>query len=88
MAFATARQVKKLEARVAALEEKLTIGFPVPNIENILSLHDVFGDELASLLSEAGYSSVEAVMIDSDENLRAVSGIGPATVKKIRELIG
>jgi len=86
MAFATVKEMRDLEARIAALEEKLAVGLPVPNIEHVLTLHEVFGDDLAGLLSGAGYASVEAVKVASDDDLRAVQGIGPATLKKIREL--
>lgn len=37
------------------------------------------------LLVEAGLKTVEAVQAASDEQLLAVSGIGPATLKEIRE---
>jgi len=88
MAFATVKEVKELEARLAALEEKLAVGLPAPSIENVITLHDVLGDELAGLLSGAGYSSVEAVKIASDDDLRSISGVGPATLKKIRDRLG
>jgi hypothetical protein len=86
MAFATRKEVQALEARIAKIEEKLTVGVSVPSIENVLTLHDVFGDDLAGLLSEAGYSSVEAVKVASDDDLKAIPGIGAATVNKIRTL--
>ena len=86
MAFATRKEFAALVARVEELEEKLTVGLPVPSIENVLSLHDVFGDDLAGLLSESGYSSVEAVKVASNEDLIAISGVGPATVSRIRTL--
>lgn len=87
MAFATVKEMKELEARVAALEAKLVVGNPAPDIDDVLTLHDVFGDELAGLLSEAGYATVEAVKVASDDDLKAIQGVGPATVKKIRELL-
>lgn len=85
MAFVRTKEYAKLEARVAALEEKLTVNHPAPNIEHILSLHDVFGDDLANLLS-VKYSSVEAVKAATDEDLRAISGVGPARLNEIRGL--
>lgn len=87
MAFATRRELAELRDRVAALEEKLTVDHPMPSVENVLSLHEVFGEDLAVQLSRAGYSSVESVIAASDEELLAKQGIGPATVKKVRRLI-
>lgn len=46
-----------------------------------------FGDDIADLLRDAGFADPEAVATASDDDLRAVSGIGPASVKKIREAL-
>lgn len=86
MAFATRKEMAALEARIAVLEEQLTVGLPAPSIENVLTLHEVFGDDIAAILSEGGYSSVASVKASNDETLRAVPGIGPARLKDIRRL--
>lgn len=49
---------------------------------------DALGDELAGLLAGAGYDSTEAIRAASDAELRAVAGIGPARLRKIREVLG
>ncbi len=85
MAFVTTKEYAKLVARVVELEEKLTVNHPAPNIKHILSLHDVFGDDVASLLSTK-YSSVEAVKAASNEDLLAISGVGPARLNEIRNI--
>lgn len=40
--------------------------------------------EIAEKLSAAGYGTPEAIAAASDEQLLAVEGIGPATVKRLR----
>lgn len=50
--------------------------------KNYLSFEDLPEHEL---LAEAGLDSLDKVAGASDEELTAVNGIGPATVKKIRE---
>lgn len=42
----------------------------------------------AELLAGAGFGTVEAVSGASDEDLRAINGIGPATLGDIREALG
>lgn len=86
MAFVNAKEYKKLVQRVEAIEEKLGIGIAaIPNIENVLSLSDVYGEELAELL-QGKFPSPEAVQYASDEKLLGIKGVGQATLKKIREL--
>ena len=45
MTFATAKQFKELEKRVADLEEKLG-EVPVPSIESVITLNSVYGDDI------------------------------------------
>lgn len=51
------------------------------------TLEEVFGHTTAQLLSDAGMTSVEVVAAASDEDLLTVQGVGPATVKGIREAL-
>jgi predicted flap endonuclease-1-like 5' DNA nuclease len=87
MAFATKREHAELKARVEAIEASLAVNVQVPNIEHVLSLQEVFGQELADLLTEGGYTSVEAVKVATDDDLKAITGIGAARVGQIRELL-
>lgn len=43
-------------------------------------------DDLAELLSGAGIDSPEKIRAASDDDLRAIKGIGPAKLREIREL--
>lgn len=45
-------------------------------------------EQKALRLAEAGYGRLRDLRAASDEELLAVQGIGPGTVKKIREAIG
>lgn len=83
MPFANVKDFKKLMDRVAVLEEQLGIN-EIPTIQQGLSLYDVYGEEQAQLLAEY-YKTPEQVKAAPDEEIRAISGIGPATLKKIRE---
>lgn len=47
-------------------------------------LDTTFGVDTASQLALAGFASVQAVRDASDDDLLAVEGIGPATLRKIR----
>ncbi len=86
MAFVNSKEYAKLVKRVEDLEAKLGVGVAaIPNIENVLSLNDVYGEELAELL-QGNFPSPEAVQYASDEELLDVKGVGQATLKKIREL--
>lgn len=46
------------------------------------------GDATLAALREAGYSTVEEIREAFDEELLAISGIGPKTLKQIRLQIG
>jgi excinuclease UvrABC nuclease subunit len=83
MPFANIKEFKKLMDRVAAIEDELGIN-EVPTIDQELSLYDVYGEELAQLLAEH-YKTPEQVEAAPDEELLDISGVGPATLKKIRE---
>lgn len=86
MAYTTTKEFAVLEERVAALEAKLGIGEVVPEIENVLTLQQVYGDELAELLLSGGFTTPDQVKYASDADLQAVKGIGAATAKKIKEI--
>jgi ERCC4-type nuclease len=84
MAFVNTKTYAELVARVEALEEKLGVGeAAIPNIEHVLSLHDVYGEEYAALLQDK-FPTPEAVKAASDEELLGIKGIGQATLSKIR----
>ena len=55
--------------------------------DNIDGLDQLFSRRLVAALVRAGYTSPEAVRIATDEALNAVGGIGPATLREIRELL-
>lgn len=84
MPFANQKEFKELRERVEELEKKLGIGVVIPEIEHVLTLYDVYGDDIAELLVE-NFKTPDAVKVASDEELLAVNGIGPATVKRIRK---
>ena len=85
MPFVNQKEYAKLKARVDAIEEKLGLNAEIPNIEFVVSLHDIYGDELADLLISGGMLTPDAVKYASDDELLAVKGLGPATVKRIRK---
>lgn len=86
MPFVNQKEYAKMKARVDAIEEKLGLAAEIPNIEYVLSLYDVYGDELADLLISGGILTPDAVKYASDDELLVVKGLGPATVKRIREV--
>lgn len=85
MPFVSQKEYAKMKARVEALEEKLGIGEELPNIEYVVTLHEVYGDEDAALLIGGGFLTPDAVKYASDEELLMVKGLGPVAVKRIRE---
>jgi hypothetical protein len=52
----------------------------------LVALEPLGGDVIESL-TDAGYDTPDAVAATSDKDLEALPNIGPATVKKIRELL-
>jgi hypothetical protein len=85
MPFVNQKEYAKLLARVDAIEEELGLNVEIPNIEYVVSLQDIYGDELADLLISGGKLTPLAVKNASDDDLLDIKGLGPATVKKIRE---
>ena len=85
MPFVNQKEYAKLLARVDAVEEKLGLAVEIPNIEYVVSLHDIYGDELADLLISGGVLTPDAVKYASDDELLEIKGLGPATVKRIRK---
>lgn len=58
-----------------------------PVEDDIAGLQTLFPDKLVKVLLRAGYASPGAVQRASDEELRDVGGVGPATLRDIRELL-
>jgi hypothetical protein len=52
------------------------------------ALADTVGQELADRLAAAGYGTPEAAAAASDEQLRAVEGVGPKTIERLRAAYG
>lgn len=86
MPFVSLKEYAKMKARVDAIEEKLGLSAELPNIEYVITLHEVYGDELADLLISGNLLTPDAVKYASDEELLAIKGLGPAAVKRIREV--
>lgn len=84
-------KVGELEARIQGLEGYVPPGTPepevVPSIEDTLPLNELLGDKIAGLLVGKGFASVDLVAAASDEELNAITGIGAATVRTIREAL-
>ena len=85
MAFVNQKEFRTWKVRIRALEEKLGIGVEIPNIEHVVTLHEVYGDEDAELLILGKFLTPDAVKVASDEELLMVKGLGPVAVKRIRE---
>jgi hypothetical protein len=49
---------------------------------------NMFGEGLGRMLLDAGYASITSLRLASDDELLAISGLGPAKVNLIRELVG
>jgi len=89
MAFINTKTYAKdqaaLEKRLAAIEEAIGTN-EVHTVDQELTLLDVFDPDTAALLmgSDFQFKIPAQVAAVSDEELRSVPGIGPATLKKIR----
>lgn len=57
---------------------------PDEGAHEVGSLTDWFGAGLAGVLAQAGYTSIEAVRDASDNDLLAIEGVGPATLRRLR----
>ena len=103
MAFASMRDLQALKERVAELEARIqametfhkegngdkkieAVPSIVEALEHEKSLEEVFDPKISGLL-RSKYQSVDAVRAASDEDLVAISGIGVATVRHIREVL-
>jgi len=79
-----------LHERVIALESEQPSATmqslaPTTNLDSN-PLYELFDDRVAKTLIRAGYDSVASIQAASDEALNLVSGIGPATLRTIRQL--
>lgn len=50
-------------------------------------LRGLLNDKVVAVLERAGFSTVASIAGATDEELRAVGGVGPVTLREIRELI-
>jgi len=82
MAFVTTKEYAQLVKRVEKLETRLGLN-EVTTIEQALTLQDVYGEDVAQVLAEGGFKTPQQVSEATDEELLAVSGIGPARLKSI-----
>lgn len=73
-------------ARAEAAPDPLFPLAPAPDETPLAGLVDALGGELVNLLTQADFYTVEQMQAASDAELRAVPGIGRATLKKIREV--
>lgn len=103
MAFPTRKEFVSLVRRVEELELKLAsygkepaepTAVTIPDIETALDNDEPDDDfvivdkDVTDLLIDAGFTTKEAVAAASDEELRAIKGIGPSTLNKIRTAVG
>jgi len=84
-----AREHRLLAGRVTALDG----GAPSANMDAggkgaTLHLGADFSESLHLALRKAGYVTNESLRAASNQELRKVSGVGPATLKKIRAALG
>jgi hypothetical protein len=59
---------------------------PTPDARPTLA--DTVGQELADRLASAGYTTPEAIQAASDDDLLALKGIGPGTLRQLRQTYG
>lgn len=55
-----------------------------PRIQTVASPTEALGSDVADRLAAAGYDNEESIRDASDEELRAIPGIGDATFRRIR----
>jgi len=70
-------------ARAAAKEEEEAVVKEIMTRSEVVNL---FGEKIGELLIDAGYSTVSSVITAKNEDLKAISGLGKASLEKIREL--
>lgn len=82
--FDVVKKIIELTGRVAALEAgPPLITTAEPDLPN-LYLGGEFSERLHLALAKAGYLTRGDLRATSDEELRRVEGVGPATLEKIR----
>lgn len=85
--FDVVMKIRELDRRMVALESVQ----PFANMDaggRGANMAVLANKRLQKVLIAAGYDTVEKVCAASDQELRAVDGVGPATLKLIREAIG
>ena len=60
--------------------------FPVPPETAPDPIANAVGQEVAGALRDAGFGTVEAIAAASEEDLRAVDGVGPVRLAALRAL--
>jgi hypothetical protein len=85
----TRKRLAVLERQYTALEERLSASEArVLKLENAepesAVLITTYGEKLGGVLIDAGYETVAQVTALTDEQLLAINGVGPASVKVIR----
>lgn len=60
---------------------------PSQVLDAMLSLLPDVSAEVVQALTEAGYDSIDELAAAEDDELKAVAGVGPATLKKIRAAV-
>jgi len=75
----------RLEAQRAQMVESPAIEISPTNDTD--GLQTLFPERLVKVLVRAGFASPASIQAATDEELRAVGGIGPRTLKDIRELL-
>ena len=80
--------VEPVDAVVAEERVQMIAPVTVTASGDVKGLDTLFAERLVKVLVRAGYTSPGAVRAATDEELRAVGGIGPTTLKDIREAVG
>jgi hypothetical protein len=84
--FDKAHAIRQICQHLTATQP-LAVSSPIPDAPNYIPTPTtVLPERIADLLKANGYSKPESIAQASDEALRHIDGIGPATLKEIRSL--